>query len=47
MLFRSEHGLEGLPDDYWDAVWDTSEPLEITLSRLDQLVERLSQRVAG
>src|SRR5690606_31215020 len=25
----SEHGLEGLPDDYWDAVWDTSEPLEI------------------
>jgi len=33
----SEHGLEGLPDDYWDAVWDTSEPLEITFSRLDKL----------
>src|SRR5690606_27352557 len=43
----SEHGLEGLPDDYWDAAWDTSEPLETTLSRLDRLVERLSQRVAG
>src|SRR5690606_18126725 len=42
----SEHGLEGLPDDYWDAVWDTSEPLEITLSRLDELVERLSARKA-
>src|SRR5690606_32428068 len=38
----SEHGLDGLTDDYWDAVWDTSEPLEITLSRLDELVERLS-----
>ena len=33
----SEHGLEGLPDDYWDAVWDTSEPLEITFSLLDRL----------
>ena len=43
----SEHGLEGLPDDYWDAAWDTSEPLETTLSRLDRLAEWLSQRVAG
>src|SRR5690606_18973641 len=42
----SEHGLEGLPDSWWDAVWDTSEPLEVTLSRLDRLVERLSQRAA-
>ena len=33
----SERGLEGLPDNYWDAVWDTSEPLEITFSRLDKL----------
>src|SRR5690606_4634179 len=43
----SEHGLEGLSPDYWDAVWDTSEPLEITLSRLDKLVERLSCKAAG
>ncbi|HEY8531909.1 MAG TPA: hypothetical protein VIL08_06640, partial [Limnochorda sp.] len=42
----SEHGLDGLADAWWDAVWDTSEPLERTLSRLDRLVERLS-RMAG
>lgn len=40
----SEHGLDGLPDEWWDAVWDTSEPLDRTLSRLDRLVERLSRR---
>ena len=34
----SEHGLEGLPDDYWDAVWDTSEPFETTVARLEALV---------
>jgi len=34
----SEHGLEGLPDDYWDAVWDTSEPVEATVARLEELV---------
>jgi len=34
----SEHGLEELPDDYWDAVWDTSEPVETTVARLEALV---------
>lgn len=34
----SEHGLEGLPDDYWDAVWDTSEPWEATAARLEALL---------
>jgi len=34
----SEHGLEGLPDDYWDAVWDTSEPMETTIARLEAMV---------
>lgn len=29
-----------------DQVWDTAEPIEQTLSRLDRLVERLSQRSA-
>src|SRR5690606_18878251 len=34
----SEHGLEGLSHDYWDAVWDTSEPMETTIARLEELV---------
>jgi len=34
----SEHGLEGLPDDYWDAVWDTSEPMETAIARLEAMV---------
>jgi len=34
----SEHGLEGLPDDYWDSVWDTSEPFEATVVRLEALL---------
>src|SRR5690606_19974952 len=34
----SEHGLEGLPDDYWDAVWDTSEPFEATAAGLEALL---------
>ena len=34
----SEHGLEGLPDDYWDAVWDTSEPWEATVAGLEALL---------
>src|SRR5690606_29681928 len=34
----SEHGLEGLPDDYWDAVWDTSEPFEATVAGLEALL---------
>lgn len=38
---ESEHSLPAGP---YDAVWDTSEPLEATLSRLDRLVERLSRR---
>jgi len=37
----SEHGLEGLSHDYWDAVWDTSEPFEATLAGLEALVGRL------
>jgi len=37
----SERGLEGIPDDYWDAVWDTSEPMETTTARLEALVGRL------
>lgn len=34
----SEHGLEGLSHDYWDAVWDTSEPFEATIARLEALL---------
>src|SRR5690606_31615783 len=34
----SEHGLEGLSHDYWAAVWDTSEPFETTVARLEALV---------
>ena len=41
---ESEHSL---PDGPYDAEWNTAEALEITLSRLDKLVERLSQRAAG
>jgi len=37
----SEHGLEGLSHDYWDAVWDTSEPFAATIARLEALVGRL------
>lgn len=37
----SEHGLDGIPDDYWDAVWDTSEPLEMTVARLEQLLKQV------
>jgi len=36
-----------LPAGPYDAEWDTSEPLEITLSRLDKLVERLACKAAG
>ena len=36
----SEHALEELPDEYFDAVWDTSEPLEATVARLRQIVDR-------
>ena len=35
----SERGLEGLPDDYWDAVWDTSEPMDTTAARLEALLQ--------
>lgn len=38
---ESEHSLPAGP---YNAEWDTSEPLEITLSRLDRLVETLSRR---
>ena len=34
----SERGLEGIPDDYWDAVLDTSEPMETTIARLEAMV---------
>ena len=34
----SERGLEGIPDDYWDAVWDTSEPFEATVAGLEALL---------
>jgi len=34
----SEHGLEGLSHDYWDAVLDTSEPFEATVARLEALL---------
>jgi len=34
----SEHGLEGLSHDCWDAVWDTSEPFEATVARLEALL---------
>ncbi len=34
----SERGLEGMPDDYWNAVWDTSEPFEATVARLEALL---------
>jgi len=34
----SEHALEGLPNHYWDAVWDTSEPFEATVARLEALL---------
>jgi len=35
----SERGLEGIPEDYWDAVWDTSEPMETTAARLEELLQ--------
>jgi len=35
----SERGLEGIPDDYWDAVFDTSEPWEATAARLEALLQ--------
>src|SRR5690606_31084890 len=35
----SERGLEGLSHDYWDAVWDTSEPFEATVARLEALLQ--------
>lgn len=35
----SERGLEGLPEEYFDTVWDTSEPMEATVERLEQLLE--------
>src|SRR5690606_38687025 len=35
----SERGLEGIPDEYWDAVWDTSEPFEATVARLEVLLQ--------
>lgn len=34
----SEHALDGLPNRYYDAVWDTSEPLESTAARLEALL---------
>ena len=34
----SERGLEGIPDDYWGAVLDTSEPFEATVARLEALL---------
>src|SRR5690606_7687572 len=34
----SERGLEGIPDDYWDTVFDTSEPFEATAARLEALL---------
>lgn len=37
----SEHALEGLPNHYWDAVWDTSEPMEATVARLEQLFKSM------
>ncbi len=37
----SERGLEGIPDDYWDAVFDTSEPWEATAARLEALLAKL------
>jgi len=41
----SERGLEGLPDDYWDAVWDTSEPLDATVAKLDTLLSVRSEPI--
>lgn len=35
----SERGLEGIPDDYWGAVWDTSKPFEVTIARLEALLQ--------
>lgn len=40
----SERGLEGLPDDYWDAVWDTSEPFEATVARLEALLQSAAKK---
>lgn len=40
----SERGLEGIPDDYWDAVFDTSEPMETTIARLGAMVCDTSAR---
>lgn len=34
----SERGLDGIPDDYWDAVLDTSEPFEATVAGLEALL---------
>src|SRR5690606_23244376 len=42
----SEHGLEGLPDDYWDAVLDTSEPMETTIARVEAIVKMTTQAPA-
>lgn len=41
----SERGLEGIPDDYWDAVFDTSEPWEATAARLEALLAKLPATV--
>ena len=35
----SERGLEGIPDDYWGAALDTSEPFEATVARLEALLQ--------
>jgi len=40
----SERGLEGLPDNYWDAVWDTSEPMETTAARLEALLQSAAKK---
>src|SRR5690606_13560526 len=40
----SERGLEGIPDDYWDAVWDTSEPMETTAARLEALLQSAAKK---
>jgi len=42
----SERGLEGIPDDYWDAVLDTSEPMETTIARLEAIVKMTTQAPA-
>src|SRR5690606_6088430 len=42
----SERGLEGIPDDYWDAVLDTSEPMETTIARVEAIVKMTTQAPA-